>query len=103
MTAATVDLPEEEKIAEALRLPEVPVQPDLLLPVARIYGQPLDQLPQPLLAVVGLALLTLGLRAARMRCVALRPTPRREPERLSPRWRGRVIRPSPAQAPPQFS
>ncbi|MBS0293604.1 MAG: hypothetical protein JSS01_13935 [Proteobacteria bacterium] len=65
--------------------------------------QPLDQLPQPLLAVVGLALLTLGLRAARMRCVALRPTPRREPERLSPRWRGRVIRPSPAQAPPQFS
>ncbi|MBV8250623.1 MAG: hypothetical protein JO200_19515 [Comamonas sp.] len=65
--------------------------------------QPLDLLPMPLLAVIGLALLTLGLRAARMRCVAPRPTPRPEPARRLPLWRGRVIRPSPAQAPPLAS
>lgn len=65
--------------------------------------QPLDLLLMPLLAAVGLALLTLGLRAARMRCTAPRPAPHPEPERLSPCWRGRVIRPFPAQAPPLFS
>lgn len=65
--------------------------------------QPLDLLPMPLLAVMGLALLTLGLRAARMRCVAPRPMPGPEPACQIPRWRGRVIRPSPAQAPPLLS
>lgn len=65
--------------------------------------QPLDLLPMPLLAVVGLVLLTLGLRAARMRCIAPRPALPLQPMRLSPRWRGRVIRPSPAQAPPLAS
>ncbi|MEX8193714.1 hypothetical protein AB6724_12790 [Comamonas guangdongensis] len=65
--------------------------------------QPLDLLPMPLLAVIGLALLTLGLRAARMRCVAPRPSPRPEPACRVPLWRGRVIRPSPAQAPPLAS
>lgn len=65
--------------------------------------QPLDQLPLPLLAAVGLALLTLGLRAARMRCIAPRPVRQNAPEHLCPRWRGRVIRPSPAQAPPLHS
>ena len=48
MASATVDLPEEAEIEEASRLPEAPVQPDLLLPVARIYGQPLEHLPQDL-------------------------------------------------------
>lgn len=65
--------------------------------------QPLDLLPLPLLAVIGLALLTLGLRAARMRCIAPRPAPRPEAARRLPLWRGRVIRPSPAQAPPLAS
>ena len=65
--------------------------------------QPLDLLPMPLLAVIGLALLTLGLRAARMRSIAPRPAPIAPPLRLSARWRGRVIRPSPAQAPPLAS
>ncbi|WP_428144894.1 hypothetical protein [Delftia acidovorans] len=65
--------------------------------------QPLDLVPMPLLAVVGLVLLTLGLRAARMRCIAPRPALPLQPTRLSPRWRGRVIRPSPAQAPPLAS
>jgi hypothetical protein len=65
--------------------------------------QPLDQLAVPLLAVVGLALLTLGLRAARLRSIAPRPAPPPEPVRLSACWRGRVIRPSPAQAPPLAS
>lgn len=63
--------------------------------------QPLDQLPLPLLAAAGLALLTLGLQAARMRCIASRPSPRAAPERPNPR--GRVVRPSPARAPPLFS
>lgn len=48
MTAATVDLLEEENPGEVVHFPEGFVQPDLLLPVARIYGQPLDQLPQDL-------------------------------------------------------
>jgi hypothetical protein len=65
--------------------------------------QPLDLLALPALAVIGLALLTLGLRAARMRSIAPRPAPLAEPVRLSPRWRGRVIRPCPAQAPPTIS
>ncbi|WP_280191757.1 hypothetical protein [Delftia sp. PS-11] len=65
--------------------------------------QPLDLLALPAMALIGLALLTLGLRAARMRCSAPRPTPSPEPLRLSPCWRGRVIRPSPAQAPPLAS
>lgn len=65
--------------------------------------QPLSLLPMPLLAVIGLALLTVGLRAAHMRCIAPRPTPRPEPARRVSLWRGRVIRPSPAQAPPLFS
>lgn len=65
--------------------------------------QPLDLLAAPLLAIIGLALLTWGLRASRMRCIAARPVPRPKPvHRLWP-WRGRIIRPSPAQAPPQFS
>lgn len=65
--------------------------------------QPLDLLPVPLLAVIGLVLLTLGLRASRMRCIAARPAPCPDPECRPSRWQGRVIRPSPAQAPPQFS
>ena len=65
--------------------------------------QSLDLLPLPLQAIIGLALLTLGLRAARMRCIAPRPSRRWVPERLSPRWRGCVIRPSPARAPPLLS
>ena len=65
--------------------------------------QPLDLLPVPLLAVIGLALLTRGLRAARMRCIAARLLPRPEPSHMLSHWCGRVIRPSPAQAPPQFS
>ncbi|WP_370678680.1 hypothetical protein [Comamonas sp. GB3 AK4-5] len=65
--------------------------------------QPLSLLPMPLLAVIGLTLLTVGLRAAHMRCITPRPTPRPEPARRVSLWRGRVIRPSPAQAPPLFS
>ena len=65
--------------------------------------QPLDLLPVPLLAVIGLTLLTWGLRASLMRCTAARPTPPPEPAHRLSRWQGRVIRPSPAQAPPQFS
>lgn len=65
--------------------------------------QPLDLLPVPLLAVIGLILLTWGLRASLMRCTAARPTPPPEPAHRLSRWQGRVIRPSPAQAPPQFS
>lgn len=65
--------------------------------------QPLDLMPMPLLAIIGLLLLTWGLRAARLRCIELRPSPPPAPERLSLRWIGRVIRPSPAQAPPLFS
>lgn len=65
--------------------------------------QPLDLIPTPMLAIIGLVLLTLGLRAARMRCVAPRPAPRPDPARRISLWRGRVIRPSPAQAPPLAS
>ena len=65
--------------------------------------QPLYLLPVPLLAIIGLALLTWGLRASRIRCTAARPVPRPEPAHRLSRWQGRVIRPSPAQAPPQFS
>lgn len=65
--------------------------------------QPLDLLPVPLLAVIGLTLLTWGLRASLMRCTAARPTSPPEPAHRLSRWQGRVIRPSPAQAPPQFS
>ncbi|MDR3066577.1 MAG: hypothetical protein LBV05_13890 [Comamonas sp.] len=65
--------------------------------------QPLDLLPAPLLAVMGLALLTLGLRASLMRCIAARPVPRPRPAHRLSHWQGRIIRPSPAQAPPSFS
>ena len=65
--------------------------------------QPLDLLPAPLLAVMWLALLTLGLRASLMRCIAARPVPRPRPAHRLSHWQGRIIRPSPAQAPPSFS
>ena len=65
--------------------------------------QPMDLMPMPMLAIVGLVLLTLGLRASRMRCVAPRPAPRPDSARRISLWRGRVIRPSPAQAPPLAS
>ncbi|WP_043008193.1 hypothetical protein [Comamonas testosteroni] len=64
--------------------------------------QPLD-LPAPLLAVIGLTLLTLGLRASLMRCIAARPVPRLKPPHRLSHWQGRLIRPSPAQAPPSLS
>ena len=60
--------------------------------------QPLN--PLPLLAAVGLALLTFGLRAAQMRSIAPRPAPRIAPTPPPVRWRGVAVRPFAAQAPP---
>ncbi|WP_027015493.1 hypothetical protein [Comamonas composti] len=60
--------------------------------------QPLIDLP--LFAAVGLILLSIGLQAAHVRCNAPKPLPRLVPEPLSARWRGRIIKPSPSQAPP---
>lgn len=62
--------------------------------------QPLNPLPLPLLAAVGLALLTFGLRAAQMRSIAPRPAPRIAPTPPPVRWRGVAVRPFAAQAPP---
>jgi hypothetical protein len=92
-TAALQEQQADQAVPAAAEPFEVDVQDAL---------QPLN-LPAPLLAVIGLVLLTIGLRAARMRCTAPRPTPRPEPARRVSLWRGRVIRPSPAQAPPLFS
>ncbi len=94
LCAARDSLSEQQKDSLQAEPFEVDVQAAL---------QPLDTFPMPLLAVVGLALLTMGLRAARMRCVAPRLMPRLYPPPRIPRWRGRVIKPSPSRAPPLCS